>query len=130
MMKNDLDELITQATGGGGPPDVPPGQEDKTDEEILEEVADEMPSEKEFEEFTREVFLQFLSTGLTPEHFKREPTGVTRETLDRLWRHSLQVAVTWSEHYTDPKKAHNRVTHQKFRGKKQFKQKGPKKTNK
>ena len=109
------------AGAGGGKPDVPPGQDKppKTDDEIKDEVSEETPSASDVLSFAREVFLRLVSTGLAPEHFKREPSFVGRQEVDRLWRHSLQIAEVWAySGIVDVAKVHAEVTRKKVRVKK------------
>lgn len=72
--------------------DKPP----KTDEEIHKEVAEEMPPADDVSGFASEVFLRLISTALPQAHFEREPSFVGRQAIDRLWRHSLQIAEVWA----------------------------------
>jgi hypothetical protein len=101
-----------QGGAGGG---IPPGQAKKTDEEILEEVENELPSLEVVEELAREVFLRLLPGGID---LSGDPTFNDRQKIDKIRRHALQIASAWVWSFPEVNQARERVKSQKFRIKK------------
>lgn len=78
----------------------------------------DMPSVEEVSGFAKEAFL-----ALVTREYKvtADPTQQTRQTVDRLMKHAVQMAEAWASTASDVRKMHERIRQQHIRRNRVFK---------